>query len=133
MSLEVSRPNDVPAALNALKGMVDALLMLPDTTVVTAETVESFLLFSQNNNIPVISLRRKIRGDGRPALTRHRRFRSGETGGGNGPARSSNGTAVSDLPGAEARKTHLKTNRSVAKKLGVSLDAIEQINMTSDR
>ncbi len=39
-----------------------------------------------------------------------------------------NGAAVASLPGAEARKAQVKANRSVAKKLGISLDSLDHQN-----
>jgi putative ABC transport system substrate-binding protein len=118
----VGRANDVPRALDSLKDEADALLLLPDTTVVTPESIESFLLFSQKNSVPVVAFAGKyvemgallsldIDGEdmGRQA---------GELA-----SRVLKGTSVSALPRAEARTTHLKVNRNVAKKLGIALFA----------
>jgi ABC-type uncharacterized transport system substrate-binding protein len=129
-ALAVNRANDVPHALNSLQGRTDALLMLPDMTVVTPETVESFLLFSQNNNVPVVAFAAKyvdmgalisldIDGTdmGRQAGEMARLILSG--------------TPVSNIPRAEARISHLKVNRTVARKLGLAVDADDwQINIS---
>jgi putative tryptophan/tyrosine transport system substrate-binding protein len=50
---EVSEPRFVADALNGLKGVVDVLWMIPDTTVVTPETVELMMLYSLENRLPV--------------------------------------------------------------------------------
>jgi putative ABC transport system substrate-binding protein len=119
-ALAVTRANDVPQALDSLKGRADALLILPDTTVVTPETVESFLIFSQNNNVPVIAFAAKYVEMG--ALlsldidSADQGRQAGELA-----RRILNGTPVSALPPTEARSTHLKVNRNVANKLGISL------------
>lgn len=52
---EVSNPRQALAQLDSLKGAVDSLWVLPDTTAVTMETLEAYFLFSQSQSIPVIS------------------------------------------------------------------------------
>ncbi len=124
-SLEVSRSNDVPKALEAMRGMVDALLMLPDPTVVTPETVEFFLLFSQDNSIPVITFASKYVQMGALLSLDIDGFDQGKQAGEMGQ-QILNGAAAADLPGMEARRVHLKTNRNVAKKLGITLDNLDR-------
>ena len=122
--LEVSKPSDVPSTLNALKGMIDALLMLPDTTVVTPETVEFFLLFSQNNSIPVITFASKYVDMGALLSLDIDGFDQGKQAG-EMARQILNGTAASDLPGVEARRAHVKANHNVAKKLGITLGTVD--------
>lgn len=50
---EISHPRSVLEALNSLKGAIDAIWMIPDTTVVTPETAEMIMLFSLENRLPV--------------------------------------------------------------------------------
>jgi putative tryptophan/tyrosine transport system substrate-binding protein len=52
---EVATPRQALAQLETLKGVVDSLWVLPDTTAVTLETLEAYFLFSQGESIPVIS------------------------------------------------------------------------------
>jgi putative ABC transport system substrate-binding protein len=52
---EVHKPNEVPSTLDSMRDGIDAFWMLPDTTVVTPKTVESFFLFSLENRIPVLT------------------------------------------------------------------------------
>jgi putative ABC transport system substrate-binding protein len=124
-ALEVSKSNDVPKALEAMKGMVDALLMLPDPTVVTPETVEFYLLFSQNNNIPVITFASKYVQMGALLSLDIDGFDQGKQAG-ELAWQILNGAAAADLSGMEARRVHLNTNRNVAKKLGITLDNLDR-------
>ena len=124
---EVQTPRDVPDALTSLKGIVDALWMFPDTTVVTPETVELFLLASQENRFPVIGFAGKYVEMGALAALDIDSFDQGRQAG-EMAEHILKGSAVADLPGAEARSTTVKVNRSVAKKLGISLENIDRLN-----
>ena len=52
---EVQDPRQAMGQLASLKGKVDALWLLPDTTAVTRETLEAFFLFSQGESIPIVT------------------------------------------------------------------------------
>ena len=52
---EVHTPKEVPELLARMKDSVTVFWMLPDPTVVTPETVEFFLLFSQQHGVPVVA------------------------------------------------------------------------------
>jgi ABC-type uncharacterized transport system substrate-binding protein len=125
LTREVGSPKEVPAALDGLKGIVDALWMLPDTTVVTPETVELFLLDSQENSVPVIAFAAKYMEMGALASLDLDGFDQGKQGG-EMATTLLNGTAVADLPGTEARSATVKVNRNVARKLGISLDNLDK-------
>lgn len=56
---EVSTPAKVPAVIESMKGKIDIFWMLADAEVITAETVDSILLFSFQNNVPVFSFSNK--------------------------------------------------------------------------
>jgi len=56
---EVHTPREVPSLIRDMKGRIDAFWMLPDTTVVTPETVEFLILFSLENSIPILTFSRK--------------------------------------------------------------------------
>lgn len=118
---EVNSAREVPEALNGLKGTIDALWMLPDMTVITPETVELFLMMSQESSIPVISFAGKYAEMGALAALDIDGFDQGKQAG-EMAAEILNGTPLSDLPGANARKATIKINRSVAKKLGITLE-----------
>jgi putative ABC transport system substrate-binding protein len=57
-------PQDVFHLLSELKGRADAIVMLPDLTLMTQETVNAMLLFSFNNSIPLVSFSEKFAGMG---------------------------------------------------------------------
>ncbi len=55
----VTAPHEVPSALAKIEGKVDAFWMLPDITVLTSQTVEFFMLFSLQHQIPVVTFSEK--------------------------------------------------------------------------
>lgn len=52
---EVHSPKETPAMLTSLKGKVDAIWMLPDTTAVSPVSTEAYFLFSQAERVPVVT------------------------------------------------------------------------------
>lgn len=56
---EVSSSRKVMSAVNSMKEGIDAFWMLPDSTVVTPETVEFLLMFSVENTIPILTFSEK--------------------------------------------------------------------------
>lgn len=56
---EVSSSMKVMSAVNSMKESIDAFWMLPDSTVVTPETVEFLLMFSVENTIPILAFSEK--------------------------------------------------------------------------
>ena len=56
---EVHNPRDAPSSIMELRGKIDVFWMLPDITVMTPETVEFLLLFSLQNNIPLLTFSEK--------------------------------------------------------------------------
>ncbi|MBU5613622.1 ABC transporter substrate-binding protein [Geomonas azotofigens] len=52
---EVHAPKETPAMLASLKGKVNALWMLPDTTAVSPGSTEAYFLFSQAERVPVVT------------------------------------------------------------------------------
>jgi putative tryptophan/tyrosine transport system substrate-binding protein len=57
-------PQDVLHLLSELKGRADVIVMLPDLTLMTQETVNAMLLFSFNHSIPLVSFSEKFAGMG---------------------------------------------------------------------
>ncbi len=55
----ISNPQQAPALLDAMRGRVDLLWMVPDATVVNADTVDYLMLFSFQNNLPIFTFSRK--------------------------------------------------------------------------
>ncbi len=124
MAKEVRHPQDVPELLTQMKGFCNLFWMIPDATVVTPETVEFLLLFSQRTGTPVVTFAGKYVDTGALASLDIDGFDLGKQGG-EMANRVLDGTRVSELPNAEARKAVLKVNRKVAKKLGINLKGIE--------
>jgi putative ABC transport system substrate-binding protein len=56
IALPIQSPREIPQMLAELKRRKpDVLWLIPDTTVVTAETVDGFFVFSQDNRLPVVA------------------------------------------------------------------------------
>jgi putative tryptophan/tyrosine transport system substrate-binding protein len=118
ISKEIHNPRDVPLALNSMKGNVDVFWMLPDLTVVTPETVEILLLFSLENEIPVITFSEKYAelgalmslgidavDIGRQAGEMAREILAGKN--------------IKEIQHADARSAVVSVNMKIAKKLGI--------------
>ncbi|KAF0218687.1 MAG: hypothetical protein FD174_2780 [Geobacteraceae bacterium] len=124
LAKEVRRSKDVPELLNGMKGAINAFWMLPDTTVVTPETVEFFLLFSQEHKIPILTFANKYVEMGALISLDIDAFDLGRQAG-EMAKKALEGTPVRDLPRSDARRSVLKINRNVARKLGINPDTIE--------
>lgn len=118
---EVHAPKEVPELLGRMRDAVTVLWMLPDPTVVTPDTIEFILLFSQQQGVPVVAFAGKYVDMGALLSLDIDSFDQGKQAG-EMANEILNGTAVADLPLADARKAVLKVNRKVAKKLGIDLD-----------
>lgn len=53
------RAKDVPSQILGMKQAIDVFWMVPDITVITPETVEFLILFSLENNIPLLTFSEK--------------------------------------------------------------------------
>ncbi len=56
---EVHGPRDVLAAIEKMKNEIDVFWLLPDSTVVTPETIEYLFYFSFENRVPVLAFAEK--------------------------------------------------------------------------
>jgi putative ABC transport system substrate-binding protein len=121
---EVSHPKDVQELLSEMKGSFDLFWMLPDTTVVTPETVESLFLFSRQNSIPIITFAGKYVDTGALASLDIDGFDLGKQAG-EMANRILGGTAVSDIANTDARKAIMKVNRRLAAQMGINLNALD--------
>ena len=124
MAREVRHPREVPELLAEMKGSCNIFWMIPDATVVTPETVEFILLFSQKNGTPVVTFAGKYVDTGALISLDIDGLDLGKQGG-EMANRILDGTRVSDIPNTEARKAVLRVNRKVAKKFGINLKGIE--------
>jgi len=126
---EVTSPRETSAQLASLKGNVDALWMLPDSTAVTKETVEGYTHFSIDQKVPFISYASAYLPLGALAVVEMDKTDLGVQAGeliqelmeGQIPA-------VAPSP----RKAMLRFNQNVVRKLGISPDLIEKIQQGWD-
>ncbi|MBF0559973.1 MAG: hypothetical protein HQL08_14475, partial [Nitrospirae bacterium] len=59
MLKEVATAKDVPAALASLSGKIDLLVMIPDTSVATDDSMAAMVSFSYQNAVPIMTFSRK--------------------------------------------------------------------------
>lgn len=56
IALQATSPKDIPALMGEfLKRKIDSIWLLPDKSIVTSQTVDTYFTFSQKNNLPVIA------------------------------------------------------------------------------
>jgi putative ABC transport system substrate-binding protein len=121
---EIHDARDVPAALATLQDSVDLIWMVPDATVVTPVTVEFLLNYSQQHGTPIVTFAGKYVDMGALLSPDIDNVDLGRQAG-ELARKILDGTPVDEIPRVDARKTVLKVNRNVAKKLGISLGDIE--------
>lgn len=117
---EVHRSKDVPSLVNAMRGRIDAFWMLPDTIVVTPETVEFLLLFSLENKIPLFTFSAKYVERGALMSLDVDAFDSGRQAG-EMANKVLSGTDVEKVLRTDARKAVLSINLKTAEKLGITI------------
>ncbi len=116
----ISNKEEAVSAVYDLKGQIDCVLMLPDTTFVTAKTMKHLLLFSFKNNIPIIGLSDKyVKQGALLALS----FNNREVGKQAGEI-ASKIISGEDIPRnlyLDPRSLELSINKKTADKLGISI------------
>jgi putative tryptophan/tyrosine transport system substrate-binding protein len=120
---EVRKPKDVPDMLEKMKGSFNLFWMLPDPSVVTADTVEYLLFFSQQYRVPIFTFADKYLQMGAMISLDIDSFDLGEQGG-EIANRILAGGNIAEIPHAEPRKSVLRVNRKIAAKLGISLNSL---------
>ncbi|MHC1697349.1 MAG: ABC transporter substrate-binding protein [Geobacteraceae bacterium] len=118
---EVSQSRYVPTVLNSMKGAIDAFWMIPDTTVVTPDTIELMMLYSLENKIPVCTFSIKYLEIGALMSLDINATEMGRQAG-DLSAKILSGKKVSELSAVEADTVNLVVNESVAGKLKVPID-----------
>ncbi len=121
---EVRYPREVPGLLAGMKGSINVFWMLPDPTVVTSETVEYLLRFTQQNRVPVVTFAGKYVDEGALVSLDIDGVDLGRQGG-EIANRILDGVRPSDFHYNEARKAVLRVNRKVAQRLGINLRGVE--------
>ena len=127
---ETPEPRDTLDKLISLKGQVDAIWMLPDTTAVTRATAEAYFVFSQEERVPVISFAGAYLPLGAAAVVEIDRHELG---------RQAAELCSKVLHGADKAalsliyplKTTIKSNPNVLKRLGINYGSLETNIMIS--
>ncbi|WP_298269064.1 ABC transporter substrate binding protein [Geobacter sp.] len=118
---EVHAPRQALQQLAALRGKVDVLWLLPDPTVVTAETLEAIALFSQENRVPVLAFAAKYLQHGALAAFEVDPADMGRQAG-RMARRIMNGTPPGEVPDEAPARITLRVNGAVARNLGITRD-----------
>lgn len=121
LAKEVRSSREVAATLNSLKGIIEAFWMVPDTTVITPDTLQLIMLFSLENNLPVCSFSTKYLDMGAFMSLDINAFDMGRQAG-ELASKILAGKRPVDLPPVEADTVHLSINESVAGKLRIPID-----------
>jgi ABC-type uncharacterized transport system substrate-binding protein len=100
--------------------------MIPDTTAVTAETVDAYFLMAQTNNIPLISFSRAYLQKGALAVLEASRTKMTEQLCSN-IVQLLGGAAPDDLPQEDIAEASLYTNDFIARKLNYTFSGTNQL------
>jgi putative ABC transport system substrate-binding protein len=115
---EVKTPREVPQQLDVLAGQVDALWMLPDSVTSSGEAADAHFLFSAAHKVPVVTFSSAYLASGAALALDIDRFDMGRQAG-EMAAQLVEGGSVSDIPPASPRRTTVKINPSVLRRLGL--------------
>jgi len=121
LARKVSTPREAVTLLDGMHGKIDALWLIPDTTVVSPGTIDLLLLSAIEKRIPVLTFSDKYAEKG--ALL-SLEVDAAETGrqGGEMARRILAGTAARTIDDAYARGMTSTINLIVAKKLGIAVN-----------
>jgi len=120
---EVRKPKDVPEMLERMKGSFNLFWMLPDPSVVTPDSVEYLLLFTQQLGVPIVTFANKYLEMGAMVSIEIDSFDLGKQGG-EIAKRILGGERITDIPNTTARKSIIRVNRKIAAKLGINLNSL---------
>ena len=125
----VHSSQDAAAALEGLKTKMDALWLLPDTTVVNPATIDLLLLTALENRIPIFTFSRKSAEKGAMLSLEIDAQEAGKQAG-EMANRILSGEDVHKIGEVDARGGILTVNMIVAKKLGITpnSDLLKQAN-----
>ena len=117
----VHSPREAVAAVYGMKGKIDALWLLPDTTVISPETIDLLLLSSIQNRIPVFTFSEKYAEKGALLSLEIDPAEVGRQAG-EMANRILTGTNVKGIAMEDARVGIMTVNMIVAKKLGIAIN-----------
>ena len=118
---EVHSARDVPSSIKDLEGKIDAFWMIPDTTVITPETLEFLLLFSLENKIPILTFSEKYVELGALISIGTDPFDMGSQAG-EMANRILSKKDYAHVEEVNAKKEVISINITVARNLGISID-----------
>lgn len=127
----VKTPRELQEKLERMKGGVDAIWVLPDSTVVTALNMEALLLFAMNNGLPVITFSSQYLNSGAAASLDVDYFDLGQQAGELATSVLAN-DATRRVPILDPRKAQLRANESVFRKLGRSISGVSPTSFRRD-
>jgi putative tryptophan/tyrosine transport system substrate-binding protein len=124
---EVNDPRQAIGQLASLKGEVDSLWLLPDTTAVSRETLEAYFLFAQQQSIPLLSFSAAHLKLGALLALEADRVELGRQGG-ELAQRLLRGAQPDELGIASPRKVSVRVNEAVARRLRYSAEQITALS-----
>ncbi|MGA1790432.1 MAG: ABC transporter substrate-binding protein [bacterium] len=117
---EVHSAKDVPSLISAMKADIDAFWMLPDTTVISSETVEFLVLFSIEHKIPIFTFSERFVETGALMSLSFDAFELGKRAG--EMARDIlSGKDIRDIPRADVTDVIISISPNMARKLGITI------------
>jgi len=124
---QIQSPHEVVAALAGLKeSRIDSLWMIPDTTAVTAETVNAYFLMAQTSNIPLFSFSRAYLEKGALAVLEASRKNMTEQLCAD-IKQLLDGTDPAALPQRDIVEASLYTNDFIARRLNFTFSGTKQL------
>jgi putative tryptophan/tyrosine transport system substrate-binding protein len=124
---EVNDPRQSIAQLASLKGEVDSLWLLPDTTAVSRETLEAYFLFAQQQSVPIVSFTAAHLKLGAVLALEADRVELGKQGG-ELAQQLLHGAQPAELGVASPRKVSVRVNDAVARRLRYSAELIATLS-----
>ncbi len=117
---KINSEKELPGVLRALPGKIDLLWVIPDSTVVTPLSLDTILLNSFQNNIPVVTFSEEFVEKGAVAALSSDNEAIGEEVG-HLALKIIEGELPSSFPIHSVSKSRLFINSKIAKKMGIKL------------
>lgn len=117
-------PQDVVSQLTSLKGEIDLLWMVPDSTILSPQTEKSFYRFALQNKIPILAFTEKYLAKGASFASHLDLDEMGRLAA-LLALRIKNGESLQGLPPLRADRVVLEINRPMIDKLGLKIQEIQ--------
>ncbi len=121
ISKEVSSIKEMPDAFREIQNEIDLLWLIPDSTVITPDSLEFIFLESFEQGIPVIAFSKELLGRG-AVLTFSPDYHAVGAEAGQLAKQILHGKPPSRIPVSTVKKIHTSINLMVAKKMGIEID-----------